>query len=242
MTQSREYIQLHDVNSMVQPVYMSEYCPISIKEEKNPPADNDLDNVTHTGIFLSEKNIHYMTYYIVSLNKTTTGQQLINLAKQIPGLMIQWSKKEDLNNFEYVYNNILLTLSFLNKKFLVNHAYLYRGTENADINVFRTKDVVTDKCGNEELKKYDEMTAAEYSTLDVWRDEQVYTYDKLNRYQNKIPTWQKSMNIRQYDRSNDGLHSAYSDRASLDSQVRGYNMDNIHKGLEFYQVPAYEFI
>jgi hypothetical protein len=242
MTQSREYIQLHDVNSTVQPVFTSGYCPISVKEEKNPPTDNYLDNITNTGIFLSEKNIHYMTYYIVSLNKTTTGQQLINLAKRIPGLMVQWSKKEDLNDFEYAHDNVLLTLSFLNKKFLVNNAYLYKGTENSNFNVFRTKDIVTDKCGNAESKKYDEMTADEYRTLDVWREEQVFTYDKLNRYQNKIPTWQKSMNIRQYDRSNDGLHSAFSDRASLNSQVRGYNMDNIHKGLEFYQVPAYEFI
>jgi hypothetical protein len=242
MTQSREYIQLHDVNSTVQPVFMSEYCPISIKEEKNQPADNYLDNITNTGIFLSVKNIHYMTYYIVSLNKTATGQQLINLAKRISGLMVQWAKKEYLNDFEYVHDNVLLTLSFLNKKFLVNHAYLYKRTENANFNVFRNKDIVTDKCGNEELKKYDEMTADEYRTLDVWREEQVFTYDKLNRYQNKIPTWQKSMNTRQYDRSNDGLHSAFSDRASLDSQVRGYNMDNIHKGLEFYQVPAYEYI
>ena len=48
------------------------------------------------------------------------------------------------------------------------------------------------------------------------------------------------MNTRQLDRSNDGLHSAYSDRASLNNQTHGYNMDNIIKGSTSYENYYYE--
>ena len=58
----------------------------------------------------------------------------------------------------------------------------------------------------------------------------------------KIPMWQKSMNIRQYDKGNDGLHASNPYRASLDMQVRGYNMSNIIKGSEFYENYHYEHI
>ena len=242
MSYSQECIQIRDVNSTFESVSMSDYCPISVKEENNPPSVSEFDALTNIGIFLSEKNANYMTYYITSYNKTKYNPNLLKISKQIPNLMKQWASKQNLNDFKGSYDNILEILAFLNKKFLVNHAYLFENTEMNNINVFKSKDEITDKLGHNEMKKYEEMTADEYRTLDVWREQQVFTYDKLNKYQNKIPTWQKSMNIRQYDKSNDGLHVTEPERASLDTQIRGYNMENIHKGLEFYQVPGYEFI
>ena len=48
------------------------------------------------------------------------------------------------------------------------------------------------------------------------------------------------MNTRHYDRCNDGLHTAYSSRASLNNQIRGYDMKEIYKGCENYENYYYE--
>ena len=106
-----------------------------------------------------------MTYYIIALSeKNKNSNNKLELSVKIPSLMHEWAKKEDLNDFEYAYNDILLTLEFLNEKFLTNHSYIYDKLDINSINVFRIKDIVTDKCGNQFKKRYDEMTADDYKT------------------------------------------------------------------------------
>jgi len=224
---------------------VSGYCPISVKDEMNMPSVNYLGELTNSEIFLSKKNIHYMTYHIIALsNMNKTGADTTKLAKTIPNMMIEWARKEDLNDFEYIYPNVLLILGFLNEKFLGSHSSIYDRVDLTARNVFRIKDRVTvDACGNQELKRYEEMTAADYQNIDVYQDQQTYTYDALNRYKNKFPIWQYSMSSRPYDLSNDGLHTSNPDRASLDMQVRGYDMSNIIKGSNNYETnPYYEHI
>ena len=50
------------------------------------------------------------------------------------------------------------------------------------------------------------------------------------------------MNIRQYDKSNDGLSTANPDRASLDVFQRGYDMSNQIKESTSYENYFYENI
>ena len=50
------------------------------------------------------------------------------------------------------------------------------------------------------------------------------------------------MNIRQYDVANDGLHTATPERASLDTQIHGYDMSNIVKGSTNYENYYFEHI
>ena len=218
-----------------------DYCPISKKDAMNPPVLNYLDTLSNNDIFLSPKNVHYMTYFLISLNvKNKTGAPLFDLAKQVPQMMKEWAEKENLNDFEYIYDDILLVLAFLNEKFLVNNACIYDRANLLTRNVFRINDRVTDRCGNQSLKPYDQMLASDYHTLDLWETQHEYTYDKRNRYGNKIPVWQSSMNIRQYDKSNDGLSTANPDRASLDVFQRGYDMSNQIKGSTSYENYFYE--
>lgn len=244
MSITQEYIQLHDVNSSMFPTNMNEYCPISVKDEMNPPSINYLDELTNTDIFLSKKNIHYMTHYLIAMNeKNKTGNNPSDLVHLVPKMMVEWASKEKLNDSEYAYSDILLTLAFLNEQFLINHANVYDRSNLSTRNIFRVNDKITiDGCGNQESKKYNEMTAVDYQNIDVWQSQQVYTYDKRNRYGNEIPTWQKSMNIRQYERNSDGLHESNPDRASLDMQIRGYNMSNQIRGSTSYENPYYEYI
>jgi hypothetical protein len=245
MSINQEYIQLHDVNLDLLETGMNSYYPISVKDEMNTPSVNYLDSLTNTDIFLSKKNIHYMTYYLVSMNaRNKTGVDSVKLALQVPKIMMKWSVNENLNEFEYAHSNILLTLEFLNKKFLGDHPTLYDMYNQLTKNIFRTTDKITiDACGNQASKKYNEMTATDYQNIDVWQSRQEYTYDKRKRYGNKIPMWQKSMNIRQYDRGNDGLHTSNPDRASLETQTRGYDMSNQIRGSNSYDTnPYYENI
>jgi hypothetical protein len=234
-----EYITLHELNSTKQRINMPGYCPISVKDEINKP--EPFVNITNGDAFLSKKNIHSMVYYVTSLNeKNKTGKSPDKFKKEIPVLMKKWAKKEKINDFEDLNDNILLTLEFLNKKFLINYGCLYDRPGVKAINVFHNKAIVTDACNKQTRKKYDEMLASDYHTLDLWQPNEVFTYDKRNRYCNKIPIWQKSMNTRNLDLSNDGLHDAKADRASLDNQIHGYNMENIIKGSTYYENYYYE--
>ena len=230
-----ENIKLHNLNSRVGSDNLSGYCPISYKDRMNPPNKNIFDNLSNNDIFLSKKNVHYMTYYLIKLSKKNmTNNQPSELVSLIPKMMLEWAKKNNINDSEYIYDNILLTLEFLNKKFIINHACVYGKNDKKNLNVFRGFQSVTiDSCGNSEIKKNDMLTADNYKNMDVWEERQEYTYDKRNRYGNAIPIWQRSMNIRQYDHESDGLHTSNPDRASLDTQVRGYNMSNIIRGSDY---------
>lgn len=239
---SAEYIQLNDLNSDVKPLHMPGYCPISVKELKNKPEPNDYP-VTNREMFLSPKNIYNMIYYIMSLNvKHRTKTNLPELQQKIPSYMVKWANEQDIDDFECLHDNILLTLDFLNKKFLINYSCLYDRADSNSLNVFQITGKVTDKCNRQSNKKYDEMLASDYHTLDLWQPFEEFTYDKRNRYCNKIPVWQKSMQIREYDRSNDGLHAAIPERASLDNQIHGYDMDNIIRGSLYYENYYYEHV
>lgn len=234
-----------DNNTKITPRIMSEtydYCPISVKEKKNMPMYSAFP-LTNSDIFLSKKNILDIIYYIASLNvKTHTKDVDISKLKvQIPKLMNQWTIDNNINDYESSGdNNIVTNLEFINKKFLLNNSILYDRCGIGEVNVFTSLGRVTDECGRQSNKKYDEMSANDYHTLDVSQPYEAFTYDKRNRYSNKIPVWQKSMQMRNYDRSNDGLHDANPDRSSLDNQIHGYDMSNIIKGSTYYENYYYE--
>lgn len=214
------------------------YCPISIKEQNNKPNINVFDEMTNADIFLSKKNIDHVVYTVMKLNEANKNNNNMDNIKQIPNYMLNWSNRENINDFEYVYDDILLVLQFLNNKFLNDNSFLFDMVSN---NIFKVKDTVLEN-GNKTKKKYNEMTADDYKTLDVWQEQNVFVYNNINRYKNTIPIWQKSMNVRHFERESEGLHAYNADRASLDNQVRGYDMSNIIKGSVFYENNFYENI
>jgi hypothetical protein len=235
---SREYIQLRDVDPTDYQDHKFEYCPISVKEKMNPPADNYFDTMTNTQIFLSNKNIYYILYVMVSLNKSNkTSIDTNKLQEKIPKLMAEWAIKNKIDRSTYVTGDIIQNLEFLNNKFLNSHKNLYSNHCQDTLNVLQLKHRVTDRCGRESSKKYNEMLASDYHTLNLWNDKSndIYTYNAVSRDCNKIPLIQKSMNTRHYDRSNDGLRVNVPDQSSLNNQNRGYDMSNIIKGSTIYE-------
>lgn len=229
-----ERIKLHHVNSIAEPIHLSDYCPISVKGEKNSPIKNPYDDMSNSKLFLSNKNIYNTVYYVVALGNSYKSRISKEVQRSIPDLMRKWAKNENIDDWEDLTNDATITLEFLNKKFLRAHNALFN-EKNAGTNKFRVQDKITDKCGRTFTKKYDEMTAADYHTIDVWQEEETSRYNKNFRYNNTIPSWQRTMNIRHYDLSNDGLAAADSERASLDNQIHGYDMVNIIKGSTNYE-------
>ena len=231
------YITLQDVD-IKDIMNFNNYCPISVKEEKNPPRINPLDSANNVDVFLSGKNINHMITYIISLNnKYNSDRNLCELEKKIPMFMINWARQNNLNEYEYVYDNVLESLEFINKKFIMAHSCLY--TNPNEINVYKAKSTIISDCDKIEQKKYNEMTADDYNKINLWENTELETYNTLNRYKNKTPAWRIGISRRHYDRSNDGLHHAINERASLNNQIHGYDMSNIVKGSNFYEYPNY---
>ena len=74
----------------------------------------------------------------------------------------------------------------------------------------------------------------QWKELDVWRDQDVIRWNKNFRYNNEIPIWQNLNKAhRGYDRGNEGLHDGNPDRASLNNQIHGYNMNDVMKYTSF---------
>lgn len=229
----------------VMPDDIKYYCPISVKDEMNPPSYNIFDNMKNAKLFLSNKNVNYMIYAILALNnvkKPFNGLKVRMLKEQMPKIMYKWAVSNKVNNATEIANDITQTLEFLNKRFLNDHRNIYNNQNPDVINVFRSNDTVTDECGNETIKRYDEMLATDYHTLNLWDDESrnIFTNNGALRDCNRIPVWQTSMAYRPYDLSNDGLRVASSNRASLETPIYKYDMTNIIKGDTSFENYYYE--
>jgi hypothetical protein len=234
----QEKIYKHDIsnNKLGNAINYSNltYCPMSNKQEMNPPSINFIDIVNNTAIFLSRKNIIHLTKYIISLNvDQDTNYNLELLKNDLPSIMKKWTISENLDDYEYLYDNPLTVLSYINKHFLNTHGYLYQ--KNVVKNVYRMDGATTDKEGNKLFKKYSEMTADEYKNINVWKPTDLFTDNSKKRYNNKVTPWEVGLYTRHYDRDNDGLQQSSYERASLDNQIHGYDMSNIIKGSTFYE-------
>jgi hypothetical protein len=226
---SNEYITLYDVD---------EYQPNSVKESRNITLYNYLDDITNIQIFLSDKNTYYIIVKVINLNKKNKNPyNLKKLIQRMPKFMYVWANKNKINDMSYINDDIVQTLDFLNNKFLLDHSMLYdrSSSEYVFTNVYKVTDTVTDNCGATSVKKYDKMMASEFHTLNLWNDKtESFTHNAINRYNNKIPYWQTSMNIRHYDKSNGGFHDDIPERSSSESRISGYDMSNIIKGGKIY--------
>jgi hypothetical protein len=206
----------------------------SVKDEKNRTLPGvNFAAISNEEVFNSQSNVTYVTKHMYLKHRYNGGFTPRDVfEKAIPLIMKTWSIKQNLDSFEGWNNyHYILTLDYINDKFIKDHKEYYT-VQGSDTNVFKIQVPVGHM--NEfdgkvyEKKKYDEMTAQDYQNLDVYGPMQAFTQNsEKNRYKNKIPTWQRSMNIRQYSKDNEGLASKSWSRASLSTPIRGYNMKNI---------------
>jgi hypothetical protein len=193
-------------------------------------------NITKTNseIFLSDKNIYYMRYVLVSLNRMNKSSKDINiLYNSIPKIMIEWAKKNNIDNSEYITYDITKMIKYMNITFLKYFDNMYMKSDQ--INVFRKQYSITDEYGKELNKKHCELLASDYHTMNLWDDGRIFKTNNDFRYKNILPLWQTSTHTRNYDLSNDGLRASDIETASLNNQVHGYNMSNIIKGINQHE-------
>lgn len=204
----------------------------SVKDEKNKPLVGiDYSTMSNSNMFLMRSNVAYICKHIYGLHRQYGGRLPEYLyVEAIPEMMRMWAIKENLDSFEGGFNWVL-TLDYINNKFVDDNLEYY-AQEGVDTNVFRTiapVGTMNEYDGKKyQSKKYREMTAADYQTLDVYGPLKTYiSNDGPYRNGNKFPVNQRSVNKRQFSRENDGLRSENWARASLEVPIRGYDMSTI---------------
>lgn len=85
------------------------------------------------------------------------------------------------------------------------------------------------------LKKSEDITADDFGTLDLWREQTVLTMNKFYRDGNKIPAYRTGIHARHYDRDNEGFSFSDPDRSSLEAPIYGYDMGQICKDIGKYK-------
>ena len=184
-------------------------------------------------IFMSTSNQICLTRNIHLLHQGNHGLLGYLYFKDIvPKRMYIWISKFLVP--ENIYNVDIQ--AYINKQFIksCSELYIYKNNdniENLDCNVFKSNVSVgycdidnNDNQVNLQKKKYNELLASDYGSIDVWKEQTTEVSSINNRYANKVPVWQKNMNIRNYDLENQGYGNT-TESASLDNFISGYGDD-----------------
>lgn len=139
--------------------------------------------------------------------------------------MKKWARENNLDDFESIQLDYSESLDYANKQFI------------------KTKTDVLDKVTRElsfsetsrplAEGKYPKAfipdgtfdhTAVDFRNKDAYYEQEVFRTNANFRYNNKFKSWQTHLHTRQYDRDSE---MGRKDTRSLETLVRGYNMDNI---------------
>lgn len=174
--------------------------------------------------FMSIDNQIYLNKTIYQLHKGLGGTFPYSHFKSIVNKhMAMWLKK-----IRFGWD---MTLDDLNNAFCVQNANIYQlntinGIEvEADVNVYRLGTNITRYDENDnivsELKSFKDFTAADYGSINVWKEINITTDPSKYRNRNKIPIDRKSRHVRHNDRSPGGYHAS-AEESSLNGISRGY--------------------
>lgn len=209
-----------------------DYETISMKDANNKPSTNFYDSINNIDLFMSMSNVMGMYKKIEYLRHANYNEIMPDnynvkdfTASDCLGLMKKWVMDNYSDDIEFLDTSA--ALSYLNNTFINDNKNVYETNTNiTDINVFRSNYNITYPNGIVSKKPKD-MLACDISGLNLHKSETIYIDSSKHRYNNKIPFWQSSMNTRNYDKTNEGLHCINSEDASLETQVRGYDMSVI---------------
>lgn len=215
---------------------------LSKKQINNIPVDEDFACVNNEKMFLSKDNTVYLVPKVVRLY---SDRGLLGDAKKIyenMGFFQKYFLAKQLNYehsaSEYIQNWVE-RLDFTNREFLKWFDEILREDDfpgkghddfQPDFDPTKQKIRFSRSLGDDDIKLGKDLRVNDIRALDVWGPKTQYSSGANYRRANKIPLWQKG-NIRQYDRSNDGLQTS-DDRASLETPIYGYNMEEIYRSME----------
>ena len=200
---------------------------LSKKERTNNPTKIYEKSVYNT--FMHTTNQVYLTKAIYQLHKKNGGVlNYIYFRSILPIKMFEWLSKFYTDGSQF--HDGLSILDYLNKVFIKESTALYEykpkdvlavtSPSRIDVNISEYNDnhIIT------KTKKYGEMLAHDYGSIDVWTETSTEVTNLASRYNNKVPVWQRSMNTRHYSRDNEG-YSDKPERSSLGNIIGGYGSD-----------------
>lgn len=181
-------------------------------------------------VFMSISNQICVTKQIYQLHKNNTGTlDYLYFKSLVPLRMSDW-----LLNYSGPTESNESIVFYLNKLFIKScfDLYTYKTTANIsaalDTNVYRSEMTMGTCDDNDNVitvtKKYNDLLASDYGSIDVWALQTTEISTANARNKNMIPIYQKSMNVRNYDKSNQGYH-ATPEHASLNTNLNGYGTD-----------------
>jgi hypothetical protein len=193
-------------------------------------------------LFMTMSNQILLSKRIYQLHRNNHGiLGYLYFKKIVPIKMQQWittfniPKKSTSTDILYFLNEIFIKKS--------QNLYEFKTRDNIkpviDTNVYKSQ-ISLSRCNNNSdsdndndnddnandkivtvTKMSNELLASDYGLIDVWKDQSVIATSSNFRYNNEIPFWQKTMNIRHYDRANMGFH-ANVERSSINTNIYGY--------------------
>ena len=83
----------------------------SVKYLKNLSISNNFDELTNEQIFTSSKNVFYINRFLGSLEVFNDG------LRQLEFKMKNWADVNNINDYEYLTNDTMERLKFINKIF-----------------------------------------------------------------------------------------------------------------------------
>jgi hypothetical protein len=207
------------------------YAPLgSVKSVRNLENNEPFTQMDMQKLFLAKNNTVFLARDLYQISQQNGGRAKFDkFMALVPRLQKEYCRYTNLSQHAMAENEATgqadweLTLQAINNEFLQRCYTMLK--YNAYVPT-REK-IMTGPYDNRVKKKLSELTAQDMPTLDVWRLQDINRSNKNFRYNNTIPIWQRSMNVRHYDRANEGLHAKNADRASLNTPVYGYNMNNV---------------
>jgi hypothetical protein len=198
--------------------------------------------------FMSKSNGAFL---IKALYRMTNAEREIGdiqitpteISKHIYKMMKKFADKFRLNTWNDITSrNQSETMTAINTKFLKLNQFYFtqkdRGAGNLkpDVNVFR-KSAPTGTYDPEfniskrKQKRYVDMLASDYGSLDLWKPQNVYTSTEDRRtndpiFKRGVPSWRLHAARRNVDTGVD--NQATADRASLVVPIRGYNFTHLY--------------
>ena len=170
-------------------------------------------SLTKKDLFLSNTNINYLSKKLYEKN-LRSGNTLsyngcynivVTLVKTFPDL-------DKLDTYESLIHNVYEEIDFLNQEFIKKYSKQVEAN-----NDYKT------------ITPTYKFTVDDYRNLDPEPQEDKIVNNSMYRYDNTIPLYQRTMNIRHYDRSNDGLVG----RSLMnESSSSGYDMSKITEQVE----------
>jgi len=171
-----------------------------------------------------------VTKQIYQLHKNNTGTlDYLYFKSVVPTRMSEW-----LLNYNGPLESNESIVFYLNKLFIKScfELYTYKTDTNIaaalDTNVYRSEMTMGTCDDNDNIitvtKKYNDLLASDYGSIDVWALQTTEVSTANARNKNMVPIYQKSMNVRKYDKDNQGYRSTL-EHASLNTNLNGYGTD-----------------